>query len=78
MVADDDDQRTRPDPGAGGGNGIKIVDGAAARIPAAECVLRRAVGAFRKAKDNVHAKEGDHDTEKEHSRRCRIRTERRP
>ena len=46
MAADGNDQRSRPDPCAGGGGGIKIVDGAAARVPAAQRILRGAIGAL--------------------------------
>ena len=47
MTADYDDQRTRPDPFAGGLGRVKIVDRAAGGVPAVEGVLRGAIGAGR-------------------------------
>ena len=46
MLADIDDQRPRPDPFAGCGGGVKIIDCAIARVPAVDSVTRRAVGAL--------------------------------
>ena len=46
MVADGDDQRARPDPGAGRGGGIEVIQRAAAGVAAAERVAGRAPGAF--------------------------------
>ena len=47
MAADDDDQRSGPDPFACGFGGVKIVDRAAGGIPSVQRILRRAIGAGR-------------------------------
>ena len=46
MLADVYDERARPDPFAGGGDGVKIVDGAVARVPAVHGVPGGAIGAL--------------------------------
>ena len=47
MFSDIDDQGSRPDPFAGRGGGVEVIDRAAAGIPAVQRVPRRAVTGFR-------------------------------